>query len=298
MSEQTKTKKKMSSFGKLWFSLLLAAEVLPLWYLVEGWSFRIFQDQLLFIFQVPTILYVILTCVWLIVGRKKWLFPGKWVALSPLPIFLRWLSTLWLPYRMYTFSIISEMVFTFLFATILPILSLVVLWVLYGQSLKKAPKKANVVGSLTYANSTVTIPMGESEQVLLERHFNSIAPFILFLAAIVGTIIGIDMLNWYYTRDTGTIFLLGSLLLVVIGVLILSFGKIHLYITNKRVYVQAALGYRRSLPLNRISSVSTGLFNCLQITSAAGLVGQIQVFLLPGHLEAYNTINALLGEVE
>ena len=169
MREQTKTKKKMSSFGKLWFSLLLAAEVLPLWYLVEGWSFRIFQDQLLFIFQVPTILYVILTCVWLFVGRKKWLFPGKWVALSPLPILLRWLSTLWLPHRMYTFSIISEIVFTFLFATFLPILSLVVLWVLYGQSLKKAPKKANVVGSLTYANSTVTIPMGESEQVLLER---------------------------------------------------------------------------------------------------------------------------------
>lgn len=284
------TKRRPSVFGRIWFILLLLVALFP----TLSCVYRSILYQSLWISfhygtihrSISIIAYLLLTAIWGII-HKKAVFPGKWIALSFLPIIIcsGCLNYFFGEPRTLLGAIVM---------LLLPAIITGVLWILYGQSLKKA----NVVGSLTYANSTVTMPMGENEQVLLERHFNSIAPFILFLAAIIGAIIGIDMLNWYYTRDTGTIFLLGSLLLVVIGVLILSFGKIHLYVTKKRVYVQAALGYRRSLPLNRISSVSTGLFNCLQITSAAGLVGQIQVFLLPRHLEVYDTINALLNEVE
>ncbi len=169
---------------------------------------------------------------------------------------------------------------------------------------------ANVVMGIIYATrkskkeqgaenttSTVSIPTGEGEQVVLQRRYPAAFPYILMVLGVLGALFGIPfMIN--YDDEIGIPLLVIGAIFLVVGILLCKLLKIHLTVTTKRVYLKAPFAARHNLPLNRIAAVGTGLFHYLRITSSAGFAGQIRLWFVPKYLEVYDTINALLGEAE
>lgn len=91
-----------------------------------------------------------------------------------------------------------------------------------------------------------------------------------------------------------------KLILLPIGAIVVAGGIIlcdcheELTITNKEVCYQGLLKRRVTLPLRRISGVETALFGTLGITAGCQ---RLVLFFVPEHLEVYDTIRDLLGQV-
>lgn len=91
------------------------------------------------------------------------------------------------------------------------------------------------------------------------------------------------------------------LILLPIGAIIVAGGIIlcdcheELTITNKGVYYQGLLQRRVSLPLYRISAVRTALCGTLCVATSGG---RLVLFFVPEHLEVYETISDLLGQIK
>lgn len=145
--------------------------------------------------------------------------------------------------------------------------------------------------------AAVSIPTGEGEQVMLERRYPSAFPIVMLVLGILSALISIGFFV-NYDEEIGIPMLIIGIVFAVVGALLRKAMIIHLTVTTKRVYLKAPLACRVNLPLNRISAVGTGLFHYLQITSAAGLTGLIRLWFVPKYLEVYETINALLNNVE
>ena len=168
---------------------------------------------------------------------------------------------------------------------------------------------ANVVMGIIYATrkakankpqeeqvAPVSIPMGEGEQTVLSRCYAALFPIVLMVLGVLSALVGLIILM--DDDESGIALLIIGIVFAVVGALLRKAMKIHLVVTTKRVYLKAPFACRVNLPLNRIAAVSTGLFHYLQITSAAGMFGQIRLFFVPKYLEVYDTINTLLNEVE
>ena len=164
-----------------------------------------------------------------------------------------------------------------------------VMGILYAS--RKAKKEKPVENT-----AAVSIPMGEGEQTAIERRYPSAFPIVLMVLGALSALIGIICLA--NSDESGVPLLIVGAIFLVVGFLLSRVLKIHLVVTTKRVYLKAPFAARLNLPLHRISAVGTGLFHYLTITSAAGFAGQIRLFFVPKYLEVYDTINALLNEVE
>ena len=92
-----------------------------------------------------------------------------------------------------------------------------------------------------------------------------------------------------------------QLILLPIGAIIVAGGIIlcdcheELTITNKGVYFKGLLQRRVSLPLRRISAVSTALCGTLCVATSGG---RLILTFVPEHLEVYETISDLLKQVK
>lgn len=142
----------------------------------------------------------------------------------------------------------------------------------------------------------VAIPMGEGEQTVIQRRYPAAFPIVLMVLGALSALIGVICLA--NSDESGIPLLIVGAIFLIVGILLSKVLKIHLVVTTKRVYLKAPFAVRHNLPLNRISAVGTGLFHHLSITSAAGFAGQIRLWFVPKYLEVYDTINALLNEVE
>ena len=159
-----------------------------------------------------------------------------------------------------------------------------------------ASRKAKAANPQPEQSAPVSIPMGESEQTAIERRYPSAFPIVLMVLGALSTLVGIICLA--NSDESGVPLLIVGAIFLVVGFLLSRVLKIHLVVTTKRVYLKAPFAARLNLPLRRISAVGTGLFHYVSITSAAGLAGQIRLWFVPKYLEVYDTINALLNEVE
>lgn len=160
-----------------------------------------------------------------------------------------------------------------------------------------ASRKAKAANPQTEQAAPVSIPMGEGEQAVLERHYPSAFPIVLMVLGVLEALSGIiSIVN--SDEEIGIPLLIVGAIFLVMGFILSKILMIHLVVTTKRVYLKAPFAARLNLPLRRISAVGTGLFHYLTITSAAGFAGQIRLFFVPKYLEVYDTINALLNEVE
>ena len=160
-----------------------------------------------------------------------------------------------------------------------------------------ASRKAKAANPQAEQSAPVSIPMGEGEQTVLERHYPSAFPIVLMVLGALGALLGVIALA-DGDDEIGPVVLVLGLVFLVVGFILSKILKIHLVVTTKRVYLKAPFAARLNLPLRRISAVGTGLFHYLTITSAAGFAGQIRLWFVPKYLEVYDTINALLNEVE
>ena len=92
-----------------------------------------------------------------------------------------------------------------------------------------------------------------------------------------------------------------KLILLPIGAIIVAGGIIlcdcheELTITNKGVYYKGLLQNRVSLPLYRISAVSTALCGTLCVATGGG---RLILTFVPEHLEVYETISDLLKQMK
>lgn len=159
-----------------------------------------------------------------------------------------------------------------------------------------ATRKAKAANPQTEQTAPVSIPMGEGEQTVLERHYPSAFPIVLMVLGVLSALFGVICLA--NSDESGIPLLIVGAIFLVVGFILSKILKIHLVVTTKRVYLKAPFAARLNLPLRRISAVGTGLFHYLTITSAAGFAGQIRLIFVPKYLEVYDTINALLNEVE
>ena len=160
-----------------------------------------------------------------------------------------------------------------------------------------ASRKAKAANPQPEQSAPVSIPTGEGEQVAVERHYPAVFPIVMMVLGALGALLGVIALA-DGDDEIGPVVLVLGLVFLVVGYLLSRVLKIHLVVTTKRVYLKAPFAARLNLPLRRISAVGTGLFHYLSITSAAGFAGQIRLFFVPKYLEVYDTINALLNEVE
>ena len=160
-----------------------------------------------------------------------------------------------------------------------------------------AARKAKTADSQDEQAAPVSIPMGEGEQTVLQRHYPSAFPVVLMVLGVLEALLGIFYIVDYDEEVGIPLLILGAIFLIV-SIILCKALKIHLVVTTKRVYLKAPFAARLNLPLRRISAVGTGLFHYLTITSAAGFAGQIRLWFVPKYLEVYDTINALLNDVE
>ena len=157
-------------------------------------------------------------------------------------------------------------------------------------------RRSNAKAAAEPQAAPVSIPMGEGERTVLSRCYAALFPIVLMVLGVLSALIGLIFLMDY--DEAGIPLLIIGIVFAVAGILLRKVMKIHLMVTTKRVYLKAPFASRANLPLNRIAAVSTGLFHYLKITSAAGMSGQIRLVFVPKYLEVYDTVNALLNEVE
>ena len=176
------------------------------------------------------------------------------------------------------------------------ILANVVMFIIW--QVRRHKEKAALAPQTAPVSTPVSIPVtqGAAEQVVLERRYSSPIAYVMMVLAGLSLLLGLIIAVEDDIEEGAPLLIIG-VLLGVIAFLLLSL-KTHLIVTTKRVLVEAPIAYRRNLPLNRIASVSTGMFHYLQITSNAGLAGQIQLFFVPKYLEVYNALGSLLNQVE
>lgn len=124
---------------------------------------------------------------------------------------------------------------------------------------------------------------GEEELVLTV----SFIPALAYALIVVGALV---LLFCFY-----------HLILLPIGAIIVAGGIIlcdcheELTITNKGVYYQGLLQHCVSLPLYRISAVSTALCGTLCIATSGG---KLVLSFVPEHLEVHETIRDLLKQIK
>ena len=136
--------------------------------------------------------------------------------------------------------------------------------------------------------------LSAGEQVIFTRVCLHIVPLFLWVNGVLASIVGLGF-ALDKDEDVAVPLIVIGLAAVAIAYFLDKLLAITLTVTNKRVIVNSAFNSRKSLPINRISAVGTAIFSTLYVGSSAG---RIILPFVPGCADVYDTINALLGQVE
>ena len=170
----------------------------------------------------------------------------------------------------------------------------VIMLILYF--VRRAMAKVAAKAEMQEANSpiaAVSIPTGEGEQVVLTRQCVPLFPYFLIVLGFAAMVLGIILLiDW--SEVWCLLLACGGLLLLILGI-ITAQCKLQLTVTTKRVIYKGIFWRRMNLPLNRISAVDTAIFGTLHVGSSAG---HIIMGFFRHYREVYDTINALLAQME
>lgn len=82
-------------------------------------------------------------------------------------------------------------------------------------------------------------------------------------------------------------------MIIIVAVVSLMYGRMALTVTDKRVYGTAIFGKRVDLPLDSISAVGTGIFKTIAVTSSSGA---IRFRMIKNYKEIHAEISKLLVE--
>ena len=135
------------------------------------------------------------------------------------------------------------------------------------------------------------------ENILIKSELNKTYMLFLkfiFIVPIVMMIIAFATQEPFdFTWFPGWLFLGSVILLIVAFVVFFALNSCSMTITDKRVYGKASFGQRVDLPLDMISSASTGLFSSVGVSTASG---RIVFWLLGNQQEIFSAITNLLLE--
>ncbi|MBE6807465.1 MAG: DUF3810 domain-containing protein [Ruminococcaceae bacterium] len=230
------------------------------------------------------IVAMVLAVALLICGGKRKRWKLVWGA-----ALAEFVLGIWSIYQLLWAGFFSDI--TMLALLLIPVISIVCLVLVFQEPRTAAPRDnaaADAVEGVP-APSAVSIPVSEGEQVVLTR---TVPPVLAYVLMVLGGLAALLFVAEFEGREEFFPVLLVGLLLLVVGFVLKKFPT-HLTVTNKRVYIRGALCSRKNLPLSQISSVSTALFGTLRIATSSGW---IWLSFVPGYVEVYDTVNALLNQ--
>lgn len=140
------------------------------------------------------------------------------------------------------------------------------------------------------------------EKILFKGIFTKYNWYAMFFAAVGALLLFIDLI---ILRDNigflATAFeqglieayiIVGALICFVISIIFYVFMRnCQIVITDKIIYGQAALGKKVSLPLDKISAISTNALNCLTVSTSSG---KLSFWLITNGDEAWQLVNSLI----
>lgn len=116
--------------------------------------------------------------------------------------------------------------------------------------------------------------------------------FLIFLIGIV-LIGGIDIIIEYALQGYGELFFLiaPAVCFIIALIIFLMMRNCQFVITDKRIYGRATFGKQISLPLDKVSTVTTNFLKCLTVCTSSG---KISFWLITNGDEAWQIINKLI----